>query len=202
VEKINDHGQRADGIVKGMLAHSRGKVGQRQPIDINNMLTEYTKLAYHGLRADDSTFNVSLDFQYDSAVGKIPIVAQDLSRAILNIVNNGCYSAHQKKKKLGDAFQPTISVSSRSHGDRIEIRIRDNGLGIPKEKVEKVFEPFYTTKPTGQGTGLGLSMTFDIIVQQHQGELRVESQEGEYAEFIIILPREPKQDGPAQTTGA
>ncbi|MBI1292215.1 HAMP domain-containing protein [bacterium] len=202
VHKINEHGQRADGIVKGMLAHSRGKVGQRVPVDLNNMLAEYTKLAYHGLRADDSTFNVTLDFQFDSNVGKIPVVPQDFSRSILNIVNNGCYSAHQKKKKLGESFQPTISVKSLAKGDHIEIRIRDNGLGIPKEKLEKIFEPFFTTKPTGQGTGLGLSMTFDILVQQHQAELRVESEEGDFAEFIILLPREPKREPGDKNPGA
>jgi len=194
VQKINEHGQRADGIVKGMLAHSRGKVGQRLPADLNNLVTEYAKLAYHGLRADDSTFNITFDFQFDSTIGKVDVIAQDLSRAILNIVNNGCYSAHQRKKKQGEGFEPTISIRTRNLGDRVELRIRDNGLGIPKEKLDKIFEPFYTTKPTGQGTGLGLSMTFDIIVQQHQGELRVDSVEGEFAEFVIVLPKEAKPE--------
>lgn len=189
VEKINEHGQRADNIVKGMLAHSRGKAGERVPTDLNALLTEYTKLAYHGLRAQDNTFNVTLEFQLDSAVGKIPLVPQDLSRAVLNIVNNGCYAAHERRKKEGAAFAPTLTVASKVAGDRVEVRIRDNGTGISKDKIQKIFEPFFTTKPTGQGTGLGLSMTYDIVVQQHQGELRVESEEGQFAEFIITLPR-------------
>jgi signal transduction histidine kinase len=192
VQKINEHGQRADSIVKGMLAHSRGKVGEPQPVDLNALVMEYAKLAYHGLRAQDPTFNVALEFELDSAVGQVPLIPQDFSRAVLNIVNNGCYSAHQKRKEQGNGFAPEIRVRTRSLGEKVEVRLRDNGLGISREKLQKIFEPFYTTKPTGQGTGLGLSMTYDIVVQQHGGELTVESEEGDYAEFIITLPRQHK----------
>jgi len=191
VTKINEHGKRADSIVRGMLLHSRGKSGERQPTDINALLAEYVNLAYHGMRAQDSTFNVKIESDYDSSIGLVKIVPQDISRVFLNMVNNACYAANGKKQQVGDGFTPTITVRTRNLGDKVEIRIRDNGKGIPKEARDKIFNPFFTTKPTGKGTGLGLSISYDIIVQQHKGEIKIETEEGSYAEFIIILPKEP-----------
>jgi signal transduction histidine kinase/ligand-binding sensor domain-containing protein len=188
--KINEHGKRADSIVRGMLLHSRGKSGERTPTHINTLLEEYVNLAYHGLRATDSTFNITLKKDYDESVGQLDVVPQDLSRVFLNIVNNACYAANERKKASKDpSFVPTLWVCTRNLPDKIEIRIRDNGTGIPKGVIDKIFEPFFTTKPTGKGTGLGLSLSYDIVVKQHQGELLVESKEGEYTEFIIRLPK-------------
>ncbi len=188
VAKINQHGKRADSIVHGMLQHSRGASGQPEPVDLNALLAEYVALAYHGLRAQDSTFNVALNSDYDPAVGGVAVVREDLGRVILNIVNNACYAADQKRRRLGEAFAPEVRITTTRLGDGVEIRIRDNGDGMPPAVCEKIFNPFFTTKPAGVGTGLGLSISHDIVVQQHRGELRVESQEGQYAEFIIVLP--------------
>lgn len=187
-QKINDHGKRADSIVKGMLLHSRGKSGDKQPTDINTLLAEYVNLGYHGMRAQDASFNVKIDADYDPAVGLVNAVPQNLSRVFLNIINNACYATHQKKLKLKEAYFPILTIKTRKEGDKIEIRIRDNGNGIPQEIIDKVFNPFFTTKPPGQGTGLGLSLSYDIVVQEHRGEMRVESKDGEFAEFVIILP--------------
>lgn len=189
VKKINEHGKRADSIIRGMLLHSRGKSGERQPTDINTLLAEYVNLGYHGMRATDNTFNIKLESDYDPSLGMISVVPQDISRVFLNMINNACYATAQKKKELKDSYFPLLKVSTKDLGDTVEIRIRDNGKGMPAEVAEKVFNPFFTTKPAGSGTGLGLSISFDIIVQQHRGQLRVESVEGEYAEFIIILPK-------------
>ncbi len=189
VTKINEHGKRADSIVRGMLLHSRGKTGERQLTDLNALLAEYTNLAYHGLRAQDSSFNVKIETHFDEAVGKVNIVPQDLSRVFLNIINNACYSANDKKKLAPSGFAPTISVSSKNTGDKFEVRIRDNGSGIPQSVIDKIFNPFFTTKPAGAGTGLGLSMSYDIVTQEHKGEIRVDTKEGEFAEFIITIPK-------------
>jgi signal transduction histidine kinase len=189
VTKIREHGKRADGIVKGMLMHSRGQRGQVQSTNLNSLISEYVKLAYHGIRAQDINFNVTIEENYDPAVGNINVVAHDLSRAILNIANNACYAAYAKAKSSGPDFKPTLSVTSKCVNGQAEIRMRDNGDGIPEDIRQKIFEPFFTTKPAGSGTGLGLSMTYDIIVQEHKGQLRVDSQPGQYAEFIITLPR-------------
>jgi signal transduction histidine kinase len=189
--KINEHGKRADSIVRGMLLHSRGKPGQAQEIDLNALVAEYVNLAYHGLRAVDAEFNVKIDTEYDPSIGRISVVPQDLSRAILNIVNNACYAAYDARKQRPAGFMPAIRVTTKVVGDRIEIRIRDNGDGIPADVREKVFTPFYTTKPAGKGTGLGLSITYDIIVQEHQGELLIESEDHQFTEFIIRLPVRP-----------
>ena len=189
VTKINDHGKRADSIVKGMLLHSRGKSGERQPTDINALLAEYVNLAYHGLRAQDQSFNIKIETEYDPSIGVMNVVPQNLSRVFLNIVNNGCYSTNEKKKTKGAGFSPTIWISTKNFSDKVEIRIRDNGNGIPKSVLDKIFNPFFTTKPTGIGTGLGLSLSYDIIVQEHKGEIKVDTKEGEFAEFIIILPK-------------
>ena len=192
VTKINEHGKRADSIVKGMLLHSRGKAGEHQPTDINALLEEYVNLAYHGLRAQDPSFNVKIEASYDRSIGSIDVVPQDLSRVFLNIVNNGCYAANDRRKSEGEGFMPTIRITTKDCPGHVEIRIRDNGKGIPPEVLEKMFHPFFTTKPTGVGTGLGLSLSYDIVVQMHKGDLRVETAEGEFAEFIITLPKSIK----------
>jgi signal transduction histidine kinase len=189
VKKINEHGKRADNIVRGMLMHSGGKAGERQLTDINALLAEYVNLAYHGMRAKDSSFNITINSHYDDTIGSINVVPQNISRVFLNVINNACYSAHENKKELGEGFLPTLSVSTKNLGEQIEIRIQDNGKGIPDEIRDKIFNPFFTTKPTGQGTGLGLSISHDIIVQEHQGELKVNTEAGSYAEFVIVLPR-------------
>lgn len=189
LEKINQHGKRADGIVRGMLQHSRGESAQREEIDINALVDEYVNLSYHGLRAQNSEFNVTIEKEYDPALTTLKVVPQDLSRVFLNIINNACYAAYEKKKTLGDGFSPKLHVSTRDIGKQIEIRIRDNGNGIPRAIRDKIFNPFFTTKPTGQGTGLGLSISYDIVVQEHKGELKVETEEGSFTEFIISLPK-------------
>jgi ligand-binding sensor domain-containing protein/signal transduction histidine kinase len=188
VGKINDHGKRADSIVRGMLLHSRGKAGERQQTDLNALLSEYTNLAYHGMRAQDQSFNIKIETDFDPTVGKMSIVPQDLSRAFLNIVNNACYAANEKKRSQTNGFMPVVRVSTKNLGGTVEIRIRDNGIGIPKSALDKIFNPFFTTKPAGVGTGLGLSLTYDTITQEHKGQIKVETQEGEFTEFIITLP--------------
>jgi ligand-binding sensor domain-containing protein/signal transduction histidine kinase len=189
VSKINDHGKRADTIVRGMLLHSRGKSGERQQTDLNALLAEYTNLAYHGMRAQDQSFNVKIETDFDPSVGKVSVVPQDLSRAFLNIVNNACYAANDKRKTSKNGFAPVVRVSAKNLPECIEIRIRDNGNGIPDSIREKIFNPFFTTKPAGAGTGLGLSLSYDIITQEHKGEIKVDTKEGEYTEFVITLPR-------------
>ncbi|MEC4813938.1 MAG: AAA family ATPase [Scytonema sp. PMC 1069.18] len=195
-QKINEHGKRADNIVRGMLMHSRGQTSEtRQSTDINAVLEEATTLAYHGMRAKDSTFSITIETDCDLNLGRINIVPQSISRALINVINNACYATYKKKKRLqaepgnqGEEFSPTLSISTRNIGEAVEIHIRDNGEGIPQEALDKLFVPFFTTKPPGEGTGLGLSITHDIIVQQHQGNIRVETEMGKYTEFIIILP--------------
>jgi signal transduction histidine kinase len=188
VQKINEHGKRAESIVKGMLQHSRGRSGEFETVDINTLVAEYVNLAYHGMRAKDKSFNTSIKTQLDPVVGKASVVPQDLSRVILNIVNNSCYALDEKTKKLIPEFAPEVIISTTKVKDKIEIRIKDNGTGIPEHVLEKIFNPFFTTKPTGKGTGLGLSMSFDIITQIHKGKLEVKSKEGEFTEFIITIP--------------
>ncbi|HEY9613635.1 trifunctional serine/threonine-protein kinase/ATP-binding protein/sensor histidine kinase [Allocoleopsis sp.] len=189
VKKINEHGKRADNIVRGMLMHSGGKAGERQQTNINALLAEYINLAYHGMRAKDSSFNISIETHYDDTIESLNVVPQNISRVFLNVINNACYAAREKSRELGEQFTPMLWVNTKNLGEQIEIRIRDNGKGIPEEIVDKIFNPFFTTKPTGQGTGLGLSISHDIIVQEHQGVLKVETEAGSYAEFIIVLPR-------------
>jgi ligand-binding sensor domain-containing protein/signal transduction histidine kinase len=189
VSKINDHGKRADSIVRGMLLHSRGKSGERQETDLNALLAEYTNLAYHGMRAQDQSFNVKIETDLDPSIGKVSVVPQDLSRAFLNIVNNACYAANDKRKTSKNGFSPVVRVSAKNIPGAVEIRIRDNGNGIPQSIREKIFNPFFTTKPAGAGTGLGLSLSYDIITQEHKGEIRVDTKEGEFTEFVITIPR-------------
>jgi signal transduction histidine kinase len=187
--KISEHGKRADSIIRGMLLYAHGKSGERIPTDINAMLAEYVGLGYQGLRASDNTFNIKIEHDYDLSVGMISIVPQDIGRVFLNLINNSCYATHQKKKAHPEKYTPLLKTSTRNLGDMVEIRIRDNGNGIPASLTEKIFNPFFTTKPAGSGTGLGLSISFDIVVNQHHGEIKVETMEGEFAEFIIMLPK-------------
>jgi len=187
--KIIEHGNRADSIVKSMLQHSRGQSDERQLTDINAVLADDINLAYHGMRAQDSSFNIKIVTDFDPAVGKLDIVPQDVSRVFLNIISNGCYEANRKKQEQNGDFSPTLTVTTRDLGRQVEIRIRDNGYGMPAAVREKLFTPFFTTKPPGKGTGLGLSISYDVIVHQHGGQLFFESEEGQFAEFIIRLPR-------------
>ncbi|MFZ1533827.1 MAG: HAMP domain-containing sensor histidine kinase, partial [Chitinophagaceae bacterium] len=191
-EKINHHGKRADAIVKGMLQHSSSGNGKKEPTDINKLADEYLRLAYHGLRAKDKSFNATMITDYDETIGKINIIPQDIGRVILNLITNAFYVVNEKKtlrQAQGDnSYEPTVSVSTKKVGDKVEIKVTDNGNGIPQKILDKIFQPFFTTKPTGQGTGLGLSLSYDIV-KAHGGELKVETKEGEGSEFIIHLPR-------------
>jgi signal transduction histidine kinase len=189
LSKIKEHGERADGIVRSMLLHSRGTAGQRAPTDINAIARDAVNLAYHGMRALDQNFQVGIDMEFDPSIGQVDAIPQDLMRAFLNIANNGCYAAYHRASRNGDEGGPRIGVKTRLVGDAVEIRIRDTGDGIPDEVRQKIFEPFFTTKPAGQGTGLGLSICHDIIVQQHRGTLAVESERGRFTEFIMTIPR-------------
>jgi len=186
-EKINHHGRRADAIVKGMLQHSRSSTGKKEPTDINALSDEYLRLSYHGLRAKDKKFNATMQTTFDESIGKINIVSQDIGRVLLNLFNNSFYAVSEKKKTLGDAYSPTVSVITKKLGNKVEIRVKDNGMGIDEKAMDKIFQPFFTTKPTGQGTGLGLSISYDII-KAHGGDMKVVNKPGESAEFIIYLP--------------
>jgi signal transduction histidine kinase len=187
LEKILHHGKRADAIVKGMLQHSRSSSGQKELTDINALADEYLRLAYHGLRAKDKTFNAAMKTDYDESIGLIRIIPQEIGRVILNLITNAFYAVSERKKIGADGYEPIISVATRKLSNGIEVRVKDNGTGIPQEIVDKIFQPFFTTKPTGQGTGLGLSLSYDIV-KAHGGEFRVETKEGEGSEFIIGLP--------------
>jgi len=187
-QKINHHGKRADAIVKGMLQHSRTSSGQKEPTDINALADEYLRLAYHGMRAKDKSFNTNTKTEFDSHIGKINVVPQDIGRVILNLINNAFYAVSEKQKQNLGGYEPTVSVSTTKHNSKVEIKVKDNGNGIPQKIVDKIFQPFFTTKPTGQGTGLGLSLAYDIITKGHGGELKVETKEGEGSEFVIQLP--------------
>jgi PAS domain S-box-containing protein len=197
LEKIAEHGKRADGIVTSMLAHSRGSSGDRRPTDINALVEEALNLAYHGARAQDQSFNVTLERDFDRSLAPIELVPQDLTRVFLNLFGNGFYAAAKRSREAGDGFRPVIQVKTRDLGGDIEIRVRDNGTGIPPESRDKLFQPFFTTKPTGEGTGLGLSISYDIVTQQHGGTIEVDSMFGEFTEFTIRLPRSRQ----AATTG-
>jgi len=195
LEKVVHHGKRADSIVKGMLQHSRISSGQKEMIDINALADEYLRLSYHGLRAKDKSFNAIIKTDFDESLsaekdgaGKINIIPQDIGRALLNLYNNAFYAVMEKKKIFPLGYEPEISVITKKIFDKIEIRVRDNGIGISQKTLDKIFQPFFTTKPTGQGTGLGLSLTYDIVTKEHGGIIRVETKEGEYAEFVIQLP--------------
>ena len=190
LEKINQHGKRADSIVKGMLLHSRGTSGEKALTDINDLLDQYVNLAYHGMRATNKEFNITIEKDYDKTLEKINVVPQDISRVFLNIINNACYAAYDRKKKSSESdFSPTLKVSTKNKNEKVEIRIGDNGGGIPQNILDKIFQPFFTTKPTGEGTGLGLSLSYDIVTKVHSGELKVETKKGEGTDFIVKLPK-------------
>ena len=189
LEKINHHGKRADAIVKGMLQHSRQTKGMKEAIDINALCDEYLRLSYHGLRAKDKNFNADFTTDFDESIGKINIVPQDIGRVLLNLFNNAFYAVNERKKLSEVSYQPSVSVQTKKVDDKIEIIVKDNGSGIPQPFIDKIFQPFFTTKPTGQGTGLGLSLAYDIITKEHGGTLRAESKEGEGSEFLIQIPK-------------
>jgi len=195
--KITHHGKRADAIVKGMLQHSQNNSGQKEPTDLNQLAEEYLGLSFHGLRAKDKSFNATLKKHFDPSIGKLNIIPQDIGRVLLNIYNNAFYAVTEKKKMKAASstevltkveFEPTVTVSTRKLRDKVELSVRDNGNGIPEKVMDKIFQPFFTTKPTGQGTGLGLSMSYDIVTKGHGGTMTVNTKEGEFTEFIIQLP--------------
>jgi signal transduction histidine kinase len=185
-DKIIHHGKRADAIVKGMLQHSRSIKGAKEQTDLNALADEYLRLAYHGLKAKDKSFNATLKTDFDKSIGNINIIPQDIGRVILNLINNAFYAVNEKKKSGVENYEPTVIISTKKAGDKVEISVKDNGNGIPQKVLDKIFQPFFTTKPTGQGTGLGLSLSYDIV-KAHGGELRVETNEGEGSTFIIQL---------------
>ena len=187
-QKINHHGKRADAIVKGMLQHSRASTGKKEPTDINALADEYLRLSYHGLRAKDKDFNASMQTNYDESIGKIEVVPQDIGRVLLNLYNNAFYAVNERKKELKGLFKPTVEVTTKRVGEKVEISVKDNGTGIPQKVVDKIFQPFFTTKPTGQGTGLGLSLVYDIITKEHGGQISLNKNNTDNTEFLIQLP--------------
>ncbi len=202
LEKIVQHGKRADSIVKNMLLHSREGSGEHRPVDINGVVEESLNLAYHGARAEKQGFNITLERSFDPAAGEVDLYPQEVTRVLLNLISNGFYAATKRKAQSGDdGYEPTLAAATKNLGDRVEIRIRDNGTGIPPEIKEKMFNPFFTTKPAGEGTGLGLSISHDIIVKQHAGSIVVDTEPGQFTEFKIVLPRKAAALGAAKTGG-
>ena len=196
LEKIAEHGQRADNIVKSMLEHSRGVSGDRRSVDLNNLIDEALNLAYHGARAQDQSFNIALERDYTPLLKPIELAPQEITRVFLNIIGNGFYAATKRARENSKgSFHPALSVATRDLGEAIEVKVRDNGTGIAPEIKDKLFQPFFTTKPTGEGTGLGLSISYDIVTQQHGGTITVDSEVGEYTEFTVRLPRGAAQTG-------
>jgi signal transduction histidine kinase len=190
LEKIVQHGKRADAIVKNMLLHSREGSGEHRPVDVNALVEESLNLAYHGARAEKQSFMVNMERSFDPAAGQVDVYPQEVIRALLNLISNGFYAATKRKQQdNSEGYEPALTASTKDLGERVEIRIRDNGTGIPPEVREKLFSPFFTTKPAGEGTGLGLSISHDIIVKQHAGSIEVDTEPGEFTEFKIILPR-------------
>jgi signal transduction histidine kinase len=189
LEKVVQHGKRADSIVKNMLLHSREGSGELRPADINAIVDESLNLAYHGARAEKAGFSIAFQRDLDPSVGMADVYPQEITRVLLNLISNGFYAASKRKAEAGDGFEPMLSATTKNLGDKVEIRIRDNGTGIPEGVKEKIFNPFFTTKPSGEGTGLGLSMSHDIIVKQHGGSIDVETEPGLFTEFKIVLPR-------------
>lgn len=188
LQRVVQNGQRASNIVRNMLEHARTDSGPRQPTDLNALADEYLRLAYHGMRAQDKTFNVRLVTQFDPALGRVDCVPQDLGRVLLNLFNNAFYAVAEKKRQPPTGYEPTVWVSTERTGERVGICVRDNGMGIPGPIREKIFNPFFTTKPTGQGTGLGLSLSYDIVTHGHGGQLVVQTEEGKFAKFTVFLP--------------
>jgi signal transduction histidine kinase len=196
LEKIAEHGRRADGIVKAMLEHSRGSSAERRMIDLNALIDEALNLAYHGVRAQDQSFNITLERDFGDGIAPIEVNPQDVTRVFLNIFSNGFYAANKRaRSEAGPEFKPTLKLSTRDAGEAVEIRVRDNGTGIPTEIRDKLFQPFFTTKPTGEGTGLGLSITYDIVTNQHGGTITVDSEVDEFSEFVVTLPRQTFANG-------
>jgi len=189
LERIAEHGHRADGIVRGMLQHSRGSSGDWQPTDLNVLVEESLNLAYHGARAQDQDFKVTLELDLDRSLAPIEVVSQDVSRVLLNLVSNGFYAITERGRAGDGSFRPRLKIATGEFGEGVEIRVRDNGVGIPPEYREKLFQPFFTTKPTGEGTGLGLSISYEIVTQQHGGTISVDSEVGDFTEFTVRLPR-------------
>jgi signal transduction histidine kinase len=190
LDKVVQHGKRADAIVKNMLLHSREGSAEHRVVDINALVEESVNLAWHGARAEKRSFDITLERSFDPTAGEADLYPQDITRALLNLISNGFYAATQRQAETnGGDYVPTLAASTKSLGDRVEIRIRDNGTGIPPEVKEKMFNPFFTTKPAGEGTGLGLSISHDIIVKQHGGSIEVDTQPGEFTQIRIILPR-------------
>jgi signal transduction histidine kinase len=190
LDKIVQHGKRADSIVKNMLLHSREGSGERRPVELNSIIDEALNLAYHGARAEKQEFKIKLERTFDPAAGEVDLFPQEITRVFLNLISNGFYAAMKRKAEAKlDGYEPVLAAATRNLGDSVEIRIRDNGGGIPPEVREKMFNPFFTTKPPGEGTGLGLSLSYDIVVKQHAGSIEVDTEPGEFTEFRIILPR-------------
>jgi len=189
LKKIVQHGQRADSIVKNMLLHSREGSGERTSVDLNAIVEDSLNLAYHGARAEKQEFNIRLERSFDPAAGVVDLFPQEITRVLLNLISNGAYAAMKRKAEMRDGCEPTLVAATEDLGDSVEIRIRDNGGGIPPGVREKIFNPFFTTKPPGEGTGLGLSLSYDIVVKQHSGSIEVDTQPGEFTEFRVILPR-------------
>jgi signal transduction histidine kinase len=186
--KINHHGKRAESIVTGMLQHSRTSAGVKEPTNINKLADEYLRLAYNSIIAKDNLFHAEIKTAFNATIGNMNIIPQDIGRVLLNLYNNAFYEVNEKKKQIGDEYEPTVSVSTKKVGENVLISVKDNGNGIPQKLVDKIFQPFFTTKPTGQGTGLGLSLAYDIVSKGHGGTIEVESEEGVGTEFIIKLP--------------
>jgi signal transduction histidine kinase len=189
LQKIGEHGRRADNIVQGMLAHSRGKSLDHQKADLNVLVDEYAKLAYHGMRAQDPNFHVKIEKHLDSALKPFYFVPQNLARVLLNLINNACYATSERARTETGEYRPRVTITTEDAGEAAVVRIQDNGTGIPAELLHRIFEPFFTTKPTGVGTGLGLSMSYNIIVDEHRGNLEVASKVGDGTTFIVTLPQ-------------
>jgi two-component system, NtrC family, sensor kinase len=187
LEKINHHGKRADAIVKGMLQHSQSGSGVKEPTNINALTDEYLRLTYHGLKAKDKSFNATMKTDFNESIGKINIIPQDIGRVILNLITNAFYAVNERSKQGAAGYEPVVEVRTRKEGNKVLITVKDNGNGIPQKILDKIFQPFFTTKPTGQGTGLGLSLSYDIV-KAHGGEIKVETKRGEGCTFIIHLP--------------
>ena len=202
LERIAEHGKRADNIVKSMLAHSRGGGGDRQNADLNALVEESLNLAYHGARAQDPNFNITLDRQYGADIKPVELVPQDITRVFLNLFGNGFYAANERQRSVNDGtFRPVLTVTTRDLGKAAEVRVRDNGGGIPDDIRDKLFQPFFTTKPTGVGTGLGLSISYEIVTKQHGGTINVASEVGRFTEFVVTLPHRFSAGGAAETSG-
>jgi signal transduction histidine kinase len=189
LEKIAEHGRRADGIVRGMLQHSRGSSGDWQATDLNALVEEALNLAYHGARAQDQSFDITLERDLDRDLAPVDVVPQELIRVLINLIGNGFYAANKRSREGDGTYRPTLKDTTHELGESVEVRVRDNGIGIPPEHREKLFQPFFTTKPSGEGTGLGLSISYEIVTQQHGGTITVDSEVGDFTEFTVRLPR-------------